>query len=136
MPLLIPYRCTHAVPVIRVVSERANAKEILLVLQEILERLSHAGEQEDEEEQGEEPEKLSPTLQLERVVFSYAYSKVFVINHLRFLTPRCHQSCPEYFPRQKRQESVFKGSSAILEHTSSPWCHIRNRQRVKPSSTP
>ncbi|KAF9652722.1 hypothetical protein BDM02DRAFT_3183407 [Thelephora ganbajun] len=56
-----------------VVSEKANAKEILLVLQEILERLSHVDEQEDEEEQGEESEKLSPTLQLERVVFSYAY---------------------------------------------------------------
>lgn len=81
MPLLIPYRYPHAVPVIRVVSEKANAKEVLLVLQEILERLSHAGQQEDEEEQenGEEQEephdKLSPTLQLERVVFSYAYGK-------------------------------------------------------------
>ena len=76
MPLLIPCRCTHAVPVIRVVSEKANPKEILLVLQEILERLSNAGEQEDEEEQEEEAEKLSPTLQLERVVFAYTYSKV------------------------------------------------------------
>lgn len=53
------------------VSEKANAKEILLVLQEILERLSHADEQGDEEES----EELPPTLQLERVVFSYAYSK-------------------------------------------------------------
>jgi len=75
MPLLIPCPCAHAVPVIRVVSEKANAKEILLVLQEILERLRHAGEQEDEEEGDGESEKLSPTLQLERVVFSYAYSK-------------------------------------------------------------
>jgi hypothetical protein len=75
VPLLIPCRCTHAVPVIRVVSEKANPKEILLVLQEILERLSNAGEQEDEEQE-EEPEKLSPTLQLERVVFAYTYSKV------------------------------------------------------------
>ena len=77
MPLLIPYRCTHAVPVIRVVSEKANAKEILIVLQEILERLTHIGEEgEEEEEQDEEPKKLSPALQLERVVFAYAYSKV------------------------------------------------------------
>lgn len=79
MPLLIPYHCTHAVPVIRVVSEKANAKEILLVLQEILERLSHDDEQDDEEEQEEQEErleKLSPTLQLERVVFSYAYGKI------------------------------------------------------------
>lgn len=76
MPLLIPYRCTHAVPVIRVVSERANAKEILIVLQEILEHLTHVGEQEEDEEEDEESNKLSPTLQLERVVFSYAYSKV------------------------------------------------------------
>ena len=77
MPLLIPCRCAHAVPVIRMVSEKANAKEILLVLQEILERLRHAGEREyeEEEEEDEESEKLSPTLQLERVVFSYAYSK-------------------------------------------------------------
>jgi len=74
MPLLIPCHCAHAVPVIRVVSEKANAKEILLVLQEILERLRHAGEDEDEEE--EESEALSPTLQLERVIFSYAYSKL------------------------------------------------------------
>jgi len=76
MPLLIPYHCAHAVPVIRVVSEKASAKEVLLVLQEILERLRHAGEQEDEEEGEEESETLSPTLQLERVVFSYAYSKL------------------------------------------------------------
>ena len=80
MPLLIPYHCTHAVPVIRVVSEKANAKEILLVLQEILERLRHADEREDEEEEEEEEEEesetLSPTLQLERVVFSYAYSEL------------------------------------------------------------
>ena len=75
MPLLIPYHCTHAVPVIRVVSEKANAKEILLVLQEILERLSYDDEQGDEEEEEGEPHELSPTLQLERVVFSYAYSK-------------------------------------------------------------
>lgn len=76
MPLLIPYHSTHAVPVIRVISERANAKEILLGLQEILERLSHAHEQEDEEDHEEPSEKLSPTLQLERVVFSYAYGTV------------------------------------------------------------
>ena len=75
MPLLIPYHSTHAVPIIRVISERANAKEILIVLQEILERLSHINEQE-EETQDEKPEKLSPTLQLERVVFCYAYSKI------------------------------------------------------------
>jgi len=75
MPLLIPYHCTHAVPVIRVVSEKANAKEILIALQEILERLSRVGEQEDEEEQEGISGRLSPTLQLERVVFSYAYSK-------------------------------------------------------------
>lgn len=75
MPLLIPYRCTHAVPVIRVVSEKANAKETLIVLQEILERLTHV-EEEEEEEQMEEFKNLSPTLQLERVVFAYAYSKV------------------------------------------------------------
>ena len=77
MPLLIPYRCTHAVPVIRVISEKANAKEILIVLQEILERLIHVDE-EEEEEQDEESKKLSPTLQLERVVFAYAYSKVYL----------------------------------------------------------
>lgn len=76
MPLLIPYRCAHAVPVIRVVSERANAKEVLLVLQEILERLSRDDEQDDEEEREEKSEKLSPTLQLERVVFSYAHGKI------------------------------------------------------------
>lgn len=76
MPLLIPYHCTHAVPVIRVVSKKANAKEILITLQEILERLIRVDEEEDGEEDGEESEKLSPTLQLERVVFSYAYSKV------------------------------------------------------------
>ena len=76
MPLVIPYRCTHAVPVIRVVSERANAKEALLVLQEILERLSHDEEPEDEGGQEEISEKLSPTLQLERVIFSYAYGKI------------------------------------------------------------
>ena len=76
MPLLIPYRCTHAVPVIRVISEKANAKEISLVLQEILERLSHRGEQDDEEEQEEKSENLSSTLQLERIVFSYAYGAV------------------------------------------------------------
>jgi hypothetical protein len=52
MPLLIPYHCTHAVPVIRVVSEKANAKEILIILQEILERLTHVGEEEDEEQAG------------------------------------------------------------------------------------
>ena len=75
MPLLIPYRCTHAVPVIRVVSEKANAKETLIVLQEILERLTHV-EEEEEEEQMEEFKNLSPTLQLERVIFAYAYSKV------------------------------------------------------------
>jgi len=75
MPLLVPCHCVHAVPVIRLVSEKANAKEILLVLQEILERLRHVGEQ-DEEEEEEESETLSPTLQLERVVFSYAYSKL------------------------------------------------------------
>jgi hypothetical protein len=78
MPLLIPHRCTYAVPVIRVISEKANAKELLLVLQEILERLSHDDEQGYEEDQEEESEKLSPTLQLERVVFSYAYGKVAV----------------------------------------------------------
>jgi hypothetical protein len=76
VPLLIPYRSTNAVPVIRVVSEKANPKEILLVLQEILERLSNPDEQEGEEEQEEESEKLSPTQQLERVVFAYTYSKV------------------------------------------------------------
>jgi hypothetical protein len=76
MPLLIPFHCTHAVPVIRVASEKANAKEILLALQEILERLSNYDEREDEEEPEEGPEKLSPTLQLERVVFSYAYGKI------------------------------------------------------------
>ena len=76
MPLLIPCHCAHAVPVIRVVSEKANAKEILLVLQEILERLRHPSEQNDEEEEEEESGILSPTLQLERVVFSYAYSKL------------------------------------------------------------
>lgn len=58
------------------ISEKANAKEILIVLQEILERLSHVDEQDDEENQDEESKELSPTLQLERVVFSYAYSKV------------------------------------------------------------
>lgn len=78
MPLLIPYYCTHAVPIIRAVSEKTNAKEILIVLQEILERLTHVDEQEDEEEQEQDSEKLSPTLQLERVVFSYAYGKVYV----------------------------------------------------------
>lgn len=78
MPLLIPYHCTHAVPIIRAVSEKTNAKEILIVLQEILERLTHVDEQEDEEEQEQESEKLSPTLQLERVVFSYAYGKVYL----------------------------------------------------------
>jgi len=72
IPLLVPYRCTHAVPVIRVVSEKANAKEILIVLQETLDHLIRAGEDEEEEE---ESGKLSPTLQLERVVFSYAYSE-------------------------------------------------------------
>jgi len=76
MPLLIPHHCTHTVPVIRVVSERSNAKEILIVLQEILERLGRVNEQEEEENQDDESEELSPTLQLERVVFSYAYSKV------------------------------------------------------------
>jgi hypothetical protein len=76
MPLLIPYHCTHAVPVIRVVSEKANAKEILIILQEILERLTHVGEEEEAEEQEGESKKLSPTLQLERIVFAYAYSKV------------------------------------------------------------
>ena len=76
MPLLIPFQCAHAVSVIRVVSQKANAREILLVLQEILERLRHAGEQEGEEEEEEGSETLSPTLQLERVVFSYAYSKL------------------------------------------------------------
>ena len=76
MPLLIPYHCTDAVLAIRVVSEKANLKEILLVLQEILERLSNPDEQEGEEEQEEEFEKLSPTLQLERVGFAYTYSKV------------------------------------------------------------
>ena len=79
MPLLIPYYCTHAVPIIRAVSEKTNAKEILIVLQEILERLIHVDEQvDDEEEQEQDSEKLSPTLQLERVVFSYAYGKVYV----------------------------------------------------------
>ena len=76
MPLLIPYRCTHAVPVIRVVSEKANAKEILIILQEILERLTLVDEEEEEEEEEEQSKRLSPTLQLERVVFAYAYSKV------------------------------------------------------------
>ena len=76
MPLLIPYHSIHAVPTIRVISEKANAKEILLVLQEILERLRRSEEQEGEEEQEEDSEELSPTLQLERVVFSYAYSEV------------------------------------------------------------
>lgn len=68
------------------VSERANAKELLLVLQEILERLTRDGEQDDEEEQEGKPEKLSPTLQLERVVFSYAYGKVAVFCCLPYLT--------------------------------------------------
>lgn len=72
MPLLIPHRCSHAVPIIRVISEKANAKETLIVLQEILERLTRVSEEGEEEESGE----LSPTLQLERIVFSYAYSKV------------------------------------------------------------
>lgn len=75
MPLLIPCHCTHAVPVIRLVSENANAKEILLVLQEILERLVHDDEQEDDEGE-EESENLPPTLQLDRVVFSYAYGEI------------------------------------------------------------
>ena len=76
MPLLIPYQGIHAVQVIRVVSEKANAKEILLVLQEILERLIHDDDQDQEDEMQEETSgKLSPTLQLERVVFSYTYSK-------------------------------------------------------------
>jgi len=69
MPLLIPYRCAHAVPIIRVISEKANAKETLIVLQEILERLTRVGEEGEEEESRE----LSPALQLERIVFSYAY---------------------------------------------------------------
>ena len=84
MPLLIPYHCTHAVPVIRMVSEKANAKELLLVLQEILERLIHDDEQGVEEELEEKSQELPPTLQLERVVFSYAYGKVafsFAVTH-------------------------------------------------------
>ena len=72
MPLLIPYRCAHAVPIIRVISEKANAKETMIVLQEILERLTRVGEEGEEEESRE----LSPALQLERIVFSYAYGKV------------------------------------------------------------
>jgi hypothetical protein len=76
IPLLIPYRCVHTVPVIRVVSERANAKEALLALQEILERLSNDSEQEDDDEEQEGRFKdLSPAQQLDRVVSSYGYGE-------------------------------------------------------------
>ena len=137
MPLLIPCRSSHAVPVIRVVSERANAKEILLVLQEILERLSHGGEQGDEDEQDDESEELSPTLQLERAVFSYAYGKSPLCN----LPPRTphligHQFCRERCPRKEPLGSVSGGHLTISENISWPWSRVLSHARVKQFSTP
>ncbi|KAF9787816.1 hypothetical protein BJ322DRAFT_1045414 [Thelephora terrestris] len=120
MPLLIPYQCTHAVRAIRVVSEKANAKEILLVLQEILERLSHDDDQEDEEEQEEKSERLSPTLQLERVVFSYTYI------------------LPRVLPKEKTTGQRLQGVLHDLgEHVQAlvPHSHPREGQAVLHSVT-
>ena len=108
MPLLIPCHHTHAVPVIRLVSENANAKEILLALQEILERLIHDDEQEDDERE-EESEKLSPTLQLDRVVFSYAYGEI--ASHSTTAIPRLMGwlVLPRVLPREKTTGERLRG---------------------------
>ena len=123
MPLLIPCHCVHAVPVIRLVSEKANAKEILLVLQEILERLGHDGEQDDEEEQEEKYEKLSPTLQLERVVFSYAYGKIVLYFTSTVTSPHGVTSFAA---------SPAKGKN---HRGTSPWSTSRSRKIHPESST-